>query len=231
MKKIFAIAALGFLVSTGVNAQEITSKKGEVYLPKKGDWAISFDGTPIFQYLGRVFTSGNNAPNVNFFDNQRIVAKKFTSDKNAYRAIARLGFKSINQTDDSTTTDFNLQVGLGKEWRKGNTRLQGYYGADAMLMFGSGQKVKQANVDYYTKSGSSFGIGVRGFLGAEYFIVPKISIGAEYGWGLAFVSTGKSTIVNNGSEIVTNKGGSSFAADTDVNGSYSNASLRVTLHF
>lgn len=214
-----------------VNAQDLKSKKGEDFLPKKGDWAISFDATPLFNYVGKVFTSGNQAPNVNFLDNQQIVAKKFTKNNEALRAVARLNFVSSTQTDVSTTTNFNLNVGLGKEWRKGTTRLQGYYGADAMLMFGSGQKVKQANADTYTKSGSSFGIGARGFLGAEYFIFPKISIGAEYGWGLSFVSTGKSVSVVNGVETVTGKGGSAFGADTDVNGSSSTGSLKVTLHF
>jgi hypothetical protein len=41
----------------------------------------------------------------------------------------------------------------------------------------------------------SFGIGVRGFIGAEYFFAPKFSIGGEFGWGLAFQRFGKSSQV------------------------------------
>jgi hypothetical protein len=31
-------------------------------------------------------------------------------------------------------------------------------------------------------------LGLRGFAGVEYFVLPKISIGAEFGWGLGFVT-------------------------------------------
>ena len=38
------------------------------------------------------------------------------------------------------------------------------------------------------KDPSSFGVILRAFIGAEYFIAPKISITAEYGWGFGFTS-------------------------------------------
>jgi len=34
--------------------------------------------------------------------------------------------------------------------------------------------------------GSFFGFGARGFIGAEYFFAPKISVSAEYGWSIVF---------------------------------------------
>lgn len=34
--------------------------------------------------------------------------------------------------------------------------------------------------------GYAMGFGVRGFIGVEYFIAPKISIGGEVGWGVAY---------------------------------------------
>ncbi len=37
-----------------------------------------------------------------------------------------------------------------------------------------------------TNYNSLFTIGIRGFIGIEYFIFPKISISAEFGWGYAF---------------------------------------------
>lgn len=40
------------------------------------------------------------------------------------------------------------------------------------------------------KSGKTIQFGIRGFIGAEYFIAPKLSLGFEYGWGLAFSKTG-----------------------------------------
>jgi len=41
------------------------------------------------------------------------------------------------------------------------------------------------------KNGTQFGIGVRGFIGAEYFVIPKLSIGGEFGCSLGFMSAGK----------------------------------------
>jgi hypothetical protein len=34
------------------------------------------------------------------------------------------------------------------------------------------------------KGGTSFQFGVRGFIGVEYFVLPKISLGGEFGWGI-----------------------------------------------
>ncbi len=39
-------------------------------------------------------------------------------------------------------------------------------------------------------NGSVFGIGVRGFIGAEYFFAPKISLSAEYGWSILYQMNG-----------------------------------------
>jgi hypothetical protein len=93
------------------------------------------------------------------------------------------------------------------------------------------------------KWGSTFGFGLRGFIGAEYFILPKMAIGGEFGWGLMFSSTGKSkstweSIGNASSPTVgtTTIEGSksgSFGIDTDnMNNLFGPAaSLRLTLHF
>ncbi|MCD4681422.1 MAG: hypothetical protein K8S00_13635 [Bacteroidales bacterium] len=41
-----------------------------------------------------------------------------------------------------------------------------------------------------TTSGTTIGIGARAFCGVEYFFAPKMSIGGEFGWSLAFLTTG-----------------------------------------
>lgn len=46
------------------------------------------------------------------------------------------------------------------------------------------------------KSGSSFLVGARGFVGVEYFIAPKISLGGEFGYMFAFKTLGKSTVTS-----------------------------------
>ena len=43
------------------------------------------------------------------------------------------------------------------------------------------------------KTGSTLSIGLRGFVGVEYFFMAKASIGLELGWGLMFSRTGEAT--------------------------------------
>lgn len=42
------------------------------------------------------------------------------------------------------------------------------------------------------KNGLALTIGARLFVGAEYFVLPKMSIGGEFGWGAAFSTSGRS---------------------------------------
>ena len=94
MKKTVILFALAFSFS-GIFAQELVSKKGEEFLPKKDDWAISMCADPIFSFVGNMFngTAGNGTPSASWMNgNQTIVAKKFMEDNQAYRVIVRLGF-------------------------------------------------------------------------------------------------------------------------------------------
>jgi hypothetical protein len=315
MKKSVLVIALALGV-TGAFAQDLTSKKGEPILPEAGDWAISMDANPIFNFVGNAFNgsgasvgTANSAPGVNWLNgNQTIIGKQFIDEKTAYRVLVRLGF--TNQTtkgmvvsdaqtiapvfpaqnamveDKFSSKNTNIGIGVGKEMRRGKTRLQGYYGADAMIWISmSGTKAKYGNTmspttaagttttpsttDFYdsngngnttealplasrtvsTKSGMTFGIGVRGFIGAEYFLFPKMSIGAEYGWGIGYQMSGKgktSTETGGGApySIATidseTSGSSKFGFDTDLNqgtifgfkgSNTGTGSLRVTFHF
>ena len=245
MKKLL-FAAVAVFAFGSVNAQELVSKKGENYLPETGDWAISFNADGIFEYIGNSFNgnTNNNAPSVNYIRNNSFVGKKFTSEKNAYRVVANLGFGSSTNTTPSGGSDietknsgFDLAAGLGKEWRKGTTRLQGFYGADALVTINSNTSevtdtdttTGTLNSSIETKSGLGLGLGVQGFLGAEYFIFPKFAIGAQYTYRVGFDLQGKSeTTFNNGTTSVTTDGakGSSFGL-----GNVGIASVNLTLHF
>ena len=92
------------------------------------------------------------------------------------------------------------------------------------------------------KAGSTMMIGLRGFIGAEYFLFPKISIGAEFGWGLFFSHRGDGSTtkeywdgVNNAlkTQTIKNAGTSTFGFDTDVNGQQvmPTGTLNLTMHF
>ena len=300
-KSTLLIAALAF-TATAAFAQDLTSKKGENYLPESGDWSIGIDASPVLFYVGNMFNGNtfNNAPTWNFLNgNQTIIGKMYTSETSAYRAILRLGMTSMSYTamiadptaaaptyptlpamkeDKFKAGSRFIGLGGGLEWRRGKTRLQGFYGVDGMFwLSGSSQKYEYGNAlstnpaapvgvgnstnwaaqggnnittDTYLnparvtewKSGSTFGIGVRGFIGAEYFVLPKISIGAEFGWGFGYSMTGASFMTTEsigggppqtiGTQEIEGSKSSSLILDTDRNVfGTGNGSLRLNFHF
>lgn len=229
MKKISILAFAFGIISFSANSQNLTSKKGENYLPQAGDWSIGFDPSGIFSYIGNTFngTSGNDAPSVDATDIGTIVWKRFKTDKNADRITADFAVNSFKNGDYSSS-NFNLTAGYGKEWRRGATRLQGFYGADALLFLGSNSN-KQVNPGNTTefKSGMSIGIGGQGFMGAEYFVFPKISIGAQYNYALFVSSSPKSkTTYTDGTPTSEGNASSEFGLS-----GVGTANMTINLHF
>jgi hypothetical protein len=245
-KTAFAMAlAIGI---TGAYAQDLTSSKGEKYLPEANDWAIGFDAMPVINMFGHMVSNSTNGNSTTYagpqmsgtYGSQTIVGKLFLDDKTAIRAM--LGINTGSTTYDYMTNDVTytgtgtapqvtdtwkhsvsqFSIGGGIEKRRGSTRLQGYYGAMLELGFGNpgsdtytyGNSLSSTYLNHvsnftpanygteaptppqYTgeltyKSGNTFMLGVNGFIGVEYFIVPKISLGAEYMWGVYFESQGQ----------------------------------------
>jgi hypothetical protein len=93
-------------------------------------------------------------------------------------------------------------LALGAEFRRGHNRLQGFYGGELFTGFANNRVVNKYEIEYSAeaqdsgyvapgetrllnqKSGTQLIFGARGFVGVEYFILPKISLGAEFGWAL-----------------------------------------------
>ena len=241
MKKII-LSALAVCACTFVSAQDLKSKKGESYLPVAGEWAISFNATGVFNYVGNSFNGSlaNTAPTVANATANSFVGKKFITDKTAYRVVANVGFGSNNLTggdfDGDGVVDFatykssslNLNVGLGKEWRRGSTRLQGFYGADALIGFASTKwsETNNAAGNSTFNPGTAINLGVTGFIGAEYFLFPKISIGAQYNYGLQIASNGASKLTTPGAPDAKGQSTSNMNL-----GNVTSASMNLTLHF
>ena len=157
-----------------------------------------------------------------------------------------------------------IGIGGGIEKRRGNGRIQGVYGGQAMIsLSGSSTAYTYGNDfsdDYATSStdwgtgniiggervledkpGGTFGLSLGGFIGVEIFVFPKVSIAAEYAWGMAMSSTGDGTMkteewgLTNTSATANSKieheyatgGNSGFGIDTDNNG----GQLSIMFHF
>lgn len=281
MKKSFLAVAV-ILGTTSVFAQDLTSKKGEAYLPVAGDWAISVDATPILNYVGN-FIGGNglnSAPTWNFLHpSSAIIGKYFVEDNMAYRGgvnimfgtmteralVAKVGSTTGEQVEDSKkTSGSGIYLTGGMEWRKGSTRLQGFYGAELGLGFGGGTKEEYTYGNDFafgtatqsqthgvdgavdvrstnTKGGIMFGL--RGFIGAEYFVLPKLAIGGEFGWGLGLQTTGEATVTVNelndagtGIEdetyVIASKSSSMVLGTDNMNSVFGpSGTLRISFHF
>lgn len=119
-------------------------------------------------------------------------------------------------TDTRTTNYSGITVGAGLEKRRGQGRLIGVYGAQAYInldastkttySYGNELSVQNQNPSdaglqnsntiapdpafgnrlLATKTGSSYGLGVQGFIGAEYYFAPKMSVSGEFYWGIAY---------------------------------------------
>jgi len=166
-----------------------------------------------------------------------ISAKYFKTPKLAYRVHFGINTNMVNTklffnnpldvlnnkpepeeiSDVSTTKTNSYFLSAGMEWRKGKTRVQGYYGGEVLLVFSNTTTINKYGVEMDTtainngftngdgsslngrilkmKSGLSTGIALRGFIGVEYFFAPKMSIGAEFGWGLGFMRTPRGIII------------------------------------
>jgi len=234
-KAIFTFLVLLCAVAV-VNAQDLTSKKGVPILPQAGDYGIGINAIPFLDYAGDLFngTANNATPFWGFKDNlaPMVISGKYFKDANtAYRINLRIGYNSFTEkhltpedgaTDPTATVDdkltmsqMDIAIGVGLEKRRGHGRVQGIYGAEAGLMFGSAKdKYTYGNdftattgtwwdfeTDTYMtnatprptecKEGAIFGLGVRAFVGVEYFFAPCMSLGGEFGWGLGFYTQGK----------------------------------------
>ncbi len=239
MKKWILTAALASLTLFAKAQDNMNSKNGTPILPEAGNWSIAFDASPWLHYAGNLLSSaGTNNANAAYLVPNTLVGKYMIDGSTAYRCMLRIGYNMHSQdslvpngsggtyTNTYKNSSMNITLGAGKQWYRGKGRLKGYYGGMAMLTFGS----PNSNTVTYgaptsamprvteMSAGSTFGIGVRGFVGAEYFFAPKMSIGAEYGWGIMYnmQGQGKMTTESTAGTTTTNTGGnSSFNIDVD----------------
>lgn len=262
MKKVTMILCAVFVSSLMMAQDGLVSKRGINILPEAGEWAIGIDASPIFEYVGNIFngTMDNSAPV--FQSNSEyqgvpggfaICGKMMVDANTAYRARVRVGLNNTSDRtlvpdatdagefveDESKTSNFGIALGAGIEKRRGSSRVQGVYGAEAMIGFGSSSTEELYGNDIEdefplggsrpvsSKSGSTVMFGVNGFAGIEYFVAPKVSIGGEYTWGLSIMSTGDDEFVtetydgtNDDTITSDSAGGSSFSLDTGTRGQF-----------
>lgn len=128
---------------------------------------------------------------------------------------------SVDKVEDSYKyRNSGMSVAVGYEWRRGGKRLQGFWGGQAILaysnskhFFGYGNAITEINQNptsinwtsapslsdniggnsrlLMQSDGRSWTYGVGGFVGVEYYIAPKISIGCEMSLNLLWTTGSK----------------------------------------
>lgn len=126
-------------------------------------------------------------------------------------------------TDTKNFSTTNILFGAGFEKRRGKGRVQGIYGVEAFIGFSSNSSTYTYGNPFTpaapfgpftlwnnnsataasviinntrtleTSTGSSVSFGVTGFVGVEYFVGPKISIGGELGYSISSIGAGSGT--------------------------------------
>jgi hypothetical protein len=159
--------------------------------------------------IGKKFINPNMAHRAKL----RIAFNSITDDEYIIKDGQTVPDPTVTVTDTKQSNFTNITVGYGIEKRTGYGRLQVSYGAEILLSYESynesytyGNSFSMSNpnpstFDFGTniltpgrrltffEQGIELTTALRVFLGTEYFIAPKISVGGEFGWGVAYTNT------------------------------------------
>ena len=113
-------------------------------------------------------------------------------------------------TDERTITKKHIVAGVGTQKSGTKGRVSGYFGKEILIGFSAGDTTYKYGGGPLTEfnwlhtntfgqvrgvteitAGNKFGIGFHLVFGVEYFFAPKMSLSAEYSWGLAYEKTGE----------------------------------------
>jgi len=233
-KKMLFVAAL---FAASATFGQFTSKNGHEVLPEEGDIALGFNAVPVLNFglnmINIMNNTGQQAQHPGYVSgySEMIVGKYFLASDKAVRG--RLGITTFNESfktfgdnpltptaiangtaenvllQTSNSSQRDIFIGAGMEFRRGHNRLQGYYGGELFLGFSNSSTKNTYEIEFNqtavdsaglsagdsrplsSKSGTAITFGLRGFAGVEYFFAPKISVGAEFGWGFGMTTAAR----------------------------------------
>jgi len=234
----------------------LVNKKGVAILPQTGDWAIGLSASPFISFAGNLLSSDyTGTPYFSSSNPGSIFVKYHNSPVSAIRAGVSIGMSHSLEKDGSSsmpgeydkyiTSAFSGELSLGIEKYIGSgSRLRGYYGFDLGLaksayygyiyqsyQYTSGSysfhAADTSMTSFTDKGGNTYTLSGTGFIGFEYFFLPKISLSGEFGLQLSgAMLTDRKYIPEGGNEVIYNPGG--FELNTS---DISSASISLFVYF
>jgi hypothetical protein len=188
MKKVLfsaaALLAFGF-----ANAQDIKTDAGTFTKPTTGTYIMEATMTPDITG-GGIFALPTLNSDLGMLG---VKVRKFSSDTKALRLGGNLTM--LNSGAEGEDTQFTLGASIGVEHHmKGAERLSTYWGYEGNFGYVSGYtemtvEDMMGNPETLMVKETKFGFGASAFTGFDYYIMPKIYLGAEVSYGLAITNT------------------------------------------
>lgn len=208
------VSATGFLSYAGNLMNGNASNGAPGFNVSNGPSAFSIGNLGGMAVTGKYMKSGNLAYRARF---QANVGSSTLRNSVLKSSITPDPMNPEYVTDEMTTDAHVVLLGLGFEKRRGNSRVQGIYGAELLVGFSGSRTVYNygnamsgdfsaplSTVDFNSGfafamntrprevyNGTSLLLGARAFAGVEYFIAPKLSLGGEFGYTMGFATNGK----------------------------------------
>jgi len=203
MKKIVLSLTLIAFVVTAFAQQD--TLKGQ-----KGDWGISIGISGI---INNIKLDNGKDPSGNYV----AFGRKYIKDDVAIRMSFNVAYSNVKKNEedsivvgsgntalrqiDSSYSRFDFSVSLGYEKHLGKTRrLDPYFAAEMLIgRVGNAEIERNTNIKDITGTDKTkeigqydggFYFGVSAIAGLNYFIAPKLSLGAEFGYSYIFLREG-----------------------------------------
>ena len=171
MKKLLLIAALSIFA---FGSAQISTNAGTFTKPAAGDVAFEMHFTPNLQGSSQF---GEAQENLNG-STVAVMMRKWKEDSKAVRMFGE--FELNGSSEDGVDTIIDAMFGYGIENHlTGAERLSTFWGYQGCIAI---ENIGGDDVD--------FGLAGGVFVGADYYIIPKVYIGTEFGFGLSIDAEG-----------------------------------------
>ena len=172
MKKLLLVVAIA---SFGIASAQITTNAGTFNKPAAGETAFEMHFTPNItggSQFGDAQETNSDADAIIDKGTVSVMMRKFKDDSKAVRMFGSFDLNGSDADGDDTIIDATFGYGIENHF-SGAERLSTYWGY-------------QGGIKLLNIGGDDVNFGLAGgvFVGADYYIIPKVYIGTEFGFGL-----------------------------------------------